>query len=344
MQPNLVLLFLMIFGLWSCQSDERAGLPDVSNIVVEVDIRRFDTDLSGLDTTRIETQLAELEKQYPYFSDIYFNRILGSRDTSIAPQGHTDYVKGFIQFPPVKKLADTIQMLYPSMTPYEEDFRKAFQYLKHYFPEQPTPNVTTFFSEYSIGSFIYGENQLAVGLDFFLGSDYPYATFNPNNPNFSGYLTRSFTSAHLVSKTLKPLVEDLTGYPEGQTLLDMMVHNGKKLYLLDHILPHVPDSIKLEMTGLQVNWLADNEREMWAYFLDENLLYSTEWQKVRKYVDYSPSSPGMPPEAPGRTANWIGWKIIESFMKRNPEVSMQELVGMMDAQELLDRSKYKPAL
>ena len=83
---------------------------------------------------------------------------------------------------------------------------------------------------------------------------------------------------------------------------------------------------------------------MWAYFLDENLLYSTEWQKVRKYVDYSPSSPGMPPEAPGRTANWIGWKIIESFMKRNPEVSMQELVGMMDAQELLDRSKYKPAL
>ena len=101
MQPNLVLLFLMIFGLWSCQSDERAGLPDVSNIVVEVDIRRFDTDLSGLDTTRIETQLAELEKQYPYFSDIYFNHILGSRDTSIAPQGHTDYVKGFIQFPPV---------------------------------------------------------------------------------------------------------------------------------------------------------------------------------------------------------------------------------------------------
>ena len=64
------------------------------------------------------------------------------------------------------------------------EYEQAFKFLKYYFPELPTPKVTTFISEYSVAAFIYGEGDLGLGLDFFLGSNYPYARYNPNNPNF----------------------------------------------------------------------------------------------------------------------------------------------------------------
>ncbi len=344
MQRILVILLVVLGLATSCQQESRTDVPDVSDIEVEVDIRRFDQELFSLDTNQMATELAALEERYPFFSSIYFNRILGTRDPEVAPQGHEAFIRGFINYPTVRKLYDTIQMVFPTLDPYREDFAQAFRYFQYYYPGQPVPDVTTYLSEYSIGAFIYGDNQLAVGLDFFLGADYPYQKYYPNNPNFSAYLTRSFTPEHLVTKTLRPLVDDLTGQGSGQSLLDMMVHNGKKLYLLDHLLPETPDSIKLEMTGAQVEWLKENERGIWAFFLEEDLLYSAEWQEVRKYVDYSPNSPGMPPEAPGRTGNWLGWKIVSAYMKRFPETSMQELMALRDAQELLTESRYKPAL
>ena len=336
--------FTLMVGimLQSCVLDNSNEIPDVSDISVDVKINRFDQDLFQIDTNNIATELQRIESEYPEFAPIFFENILKSKDSRTAPQCHESYVKGFISHPALQFLSDTIQTIYPDLSDLEKDFQKAFQYFKYYFPDQPVPDVTTFISEYTIGTFIYGENALGCGLDFFLGENYPYATYNPQNPNFSAYLTRSFNKDHLVSKTLQPLVEDFCGNPQGNRMLDMMVHNGKKLYLLDKLLPHHPDSIIMEVTGAQIEWLENNELEMWAYFLKEDLFYSTEWHSIRKFVEYSPHSPGMPPEAPGRTANWVGWQIVKAYMDRIPNASMEDLLAQKDAQKILDVSRYKP--
>lgn len=333
----------ILLGTFACQSDDIEPVPDVSDIQVNVELRRFERDLFSLDTNNLAAELERLESNYPQFSQIYFNRILRSKDPAVAPQGHVDYVRGFLQHPAVRQLYDTTMIAYPELTDIREEYRQAFRFFKHYFPEQPVPSVTTFISEYTIGAFIYENNALGVGLDFFLGAEYPYLRYNPNNSNFSAYLTRTFNRDHLVAKSLTPLVEDLLGPPPaGGRMLDMMVHNGKKLYLLDRLLPFHPDSVIMEVTGEQMDWLLNNELEIWAYFLQEDLLYSSEWQDIRKFVEYSPHSPGMPPEAPGRTANFTGWRIVRAYMQRHPQASMQDLIELRDAQALLDRSRYKP--
>lgn len=331
----------MVFLAWTCaRTDEKA--PDVSDINVEVNIHRFEKDLFAIDTLEVAKGLEELEKAYPEFSEIFFNEILGSKNPQIAPEGHVAYVKGFLQHPAVRALYDSCMLRYNTMPDIERDFRQAFQYFKYYFPDREAPDITTFISEYSIGNFIYGDNSLAVGLDFFLGAQHPYAAMNPGNSNFSAYLTRTFTREHLVSKTLQPLIEDILGPPYGNRMLDVMVYNGKKLYLLDLLLPYTPDSIKWEVTGAQAQWLQKNQMEMWAFFLSENLLYSSNWSQIRKYVEYSPSSPGMPPEAPGRTANFMGLQIVKAYMKLHPETNIEQLIAMRDAQELLTKSRFKP--
>ena len=336
--------FIFLVGLLaeSCVSDNSNVIPDVSDIYVDVKIRRFEEDLFKIDTNNIQAELQVLEEKYPEFGQIFFENILRSKDSLTAPQGHEAFVKGFIYHPALQFLRDTCQVLFPSLEPFEEEFASAFQFYKYYYPNDSVPDITTFISEYTIGAFIYGDNSLACGLDFFLGENYPYATYNPQNPNFSAYLTRSFNKDHLVSKTLQPLVEDKAGAPRGTRMLDMMINNGKKLYLLDRLLPHHPDSVIMEVTGAQIEWLEDNELEMWAYFLKEDLLYSSEWQSIRKFVEYSPHSPGMPPEAPGRTANWVGWQIVKAYMRRFPDTTMDKLMAITDAQKIMDGSRYKP--
>ncbi|MDX1939880.1 MAG: hypothetical protein SFU99_04965 [Saprospiraceae bacterium] len=345
----LFLFFLMLLIIACNQDGADEKIPNVSDIEVKTEIRRFDQVLFSLDTNNIEASLAQLEADYPDFSKIYFGQILGSTDSLLAPEGHPTYVKGFIRYPSVRQLYDTTQIIFADFSEIERQFQQAFQFLKYYFPNRPTPDVTTFISEYSVAAFIYGEDQLAVGLDLFLGEHYPYQQYNPGNPNFSEYLVRTFNKEHLVAKTLQPLIDEILGEPTGNRLIDMMIHNGKELYVLDKLLPYTPDSVKLEVSSQQVKWLEDNELEMFAYFLKEksgsstqNLLYSTDWQDIRKYVEYSPNSPGMPEEAPGRTANWLGWQIVKVYMKQFPETTMQQLIDLKDAQKLLDDSKYRP--
>lgn len=339
---RLVYTLLGLIALIACQKEEKRVVPDVSDIVVDLEIRRFEKDLFSLNTEIMEAGLTALEKTYPKFSEIYFNQVLPSKKLQFAPEGHVKFMEGFIKHPSVQQLYDTTMALYDNMELLKKDFEQAFRYYKYYFPDRVTPDITTFISEYSVGTFIYDQNSLALGLDFFLGSDFPYGSIDPYNPGFSDYLTRAFDRDHMVAKALRVLIDDLLGEVKGDRLLDKMIHNGKRLYILDHLLPNTPDSVKLEMTQKQVQWLSDNEFEMWAFFLQEDLLYSSKGQDIREYVDYSPRSPGMPAESPGRTGNWVGWQIIKAFMARSPEYTMSDLLTLTDAQEILNKSRYKP--
>ena len=342
-KKNWFYFVFIVTLIYACSPDYKEDVPDVSDIQVDVELKRFEKDLFAIDTNDIGPGLAALEKKYPEFSTVFFENVIGSKNERVAPEGHEAFMQGFLTFPAIRHLYDTCMVLYNDMNQEKAEFEQAFKYFKYYFPDKKTPDITTFISEYGYAAFIYGNNSLAVGLDFFLGADYPYFQYNQGHPSFSDYLTRSFTRQHMATKTLNPLIDDLCGdEPASGRLLDIMVHNGKKLYILDHLFPYTADSIKLEIPQKKVEWLRDNEYDMWAYFLSEDLLYSTDWGRIKKYVTPSPNAPGMPQEAPGRTANWLGWQIVRKYMRLNPQTTMDELINLGDAQAILEKSKYKP--
>ncbi len=341
-KPFFLLSAFLLLSFSACLPDKGRHIPDLSGIPMEVEIRRFEQDLFSLDSNALDTGFAALYRAYPKFAPLFFEQILSVYDPRYAPDGPLPFVKGFVSHPALRRLYDTVQVVFPEMESYERDFEQAFRYFSYYFPEQPVPTVTSFISEYSIANFIYGENDLAVGLDFFLGRDYPYQKYNPGNPNFSNYLVRTNAPEYLVSKTLKPLVEDLVPQASDNRLVDLMIRNGKKLYVLEHLLPYTPDSIIMEYTRKQLDWARDNELNIWTHLVTEDLLYSSNWSDIRKLVDYSPNVSGMPPEAPGRIANWIGLQIVKSYMEQHPEADLKTLLEQQDADVFLQESKYKP--
>ncbi len=342
--PPIFLCLAALFLLqWvGCTGDESKVIPDISEIQVETKIRHFDKDLFAIDTNDVAVGLAKIKESYPVFSPLFFNDILGANDKRIVPEGEEAYITGFLKNEQVKKLYDTCQIVFADFSDMKAEFEQAFKFYKYHFPDKPTPDVTTFFSEYGYAGFIYGENSLAVGLDFYLGHDYPYQRYNPNNANFSAYLVRSFNKEHLVARTLSALTDDLVGLPKGNRMLDIMVHNGKKRYLLEQLIPYASDTVIHEYTPKQLNWVEENESQVWALFLTEDFLYSSRQKDIQKYVNPSPNSPGMPKEAPGNVGSWMGYQIVKQYMRRFPNKSLAQLISEKDAQKLLQGAKYKP--
>jgi uncharacterized protein YjaZ len=47
-------------------------------------------------------------------------------------------------------------------------------------------------------------------------------------------------------------------------------------------------------------------------------------------------------DSPGRLGVWVGWRIVDSYMRNNKDVTLCELMNENDAQKILEQSYYKP--
>ena len=343
---QLLILFVLVSFLFSC-GEETKVIPDISDISVEVDFVRFDQQFQAIDTTDTQNSLGQLETKYPIFTPLFYKRILPLLDQG-QPNNKAllaDNINKYINDPFVQSLYDTVQIVYPQLDDIQASFEESARYLKYYFPEKGNYRVYAFISEFGYQTFITDDSSnkegLGLGLDMFLGQDYPYKAMILKNPTFSDYITRTFNKEHIVKKLMDAIIFDLANVNMGERLLDKMVSNGIKQYVLDRVLPYTPDSIKWEYTSAQMDWVEKNEENIYVHVLGEDLLYSTRTKLIKSLVDKSPSSKGMPPEAPGRTANYIGYKIVDKFMARS-KISMDSLVRIKDAQFILDNSRYKP--
>jgi hypothetical protein len=121
-----------------------------------------------------------------------------------------------------------------------------------------------------------------------------------------------------------------------------MIHNGKKLYILQSLMPATPDTVIMNYPAEKMKWVKDNERNIWIVFSTQNLLYESSLNKIQKLIGPSPDSPGMPHDAPGNTGSWLGWQIIKVYMKKFPETTLEQLLALDNAQEILEKSEYKP--
>jgi len=81
---------------------------------------------------------------------------------------------------------------------------------------------------------------------------------------------------------------------------------------------------------------------MWQYLVENNLLFSTDQLTIRKLTGEAPFTSYFTKESPGRAAVWIGFRIIESFMKNSRGLSVEQMMNVKDYQQILEKAKYSP--
>jgi len=329
------LLFFFIFSIvFSCKSDRT---PNVSNVEVEWEFVPFHQ--FQLEVDDIKLDLPKVQREYPTFTNLFYNSILPLPVESRSEWEDILFDTSFVA------LMDTCSQIFNDWeTGMKRDFDQAFKYYAHYTNDYDVPNVYTYVSGFAYQNFIFQDGKkdgLGVGLDMYIGKGFNYKAIDPRNPTFSQFLTQYFDKKYLVRKSLLSWLDDKIPTAQTGQLLDIIVRNGKIFYILDKILPDDEDDVILEMQPSEVEWVNFNEPELWKFLLKNDLIYSDDFSKINKLVNPSPNVPGLPPEASGGIANYIGWRIVQDYMVRSG-TTMKELISESDFQKIFQESKYRP--
>jgi len=304
---------------------------------------RVETDFLRAEQLLQEGNLEALRQASPDFYNLYFGQILSIPDNSTFDQVNAEITQDTAYL----NLYAEVQKQFPNLTRVEAEVNQALENYATLFelPDASIPDIYTFISGFIYQTFVFQDGRkegIGVSLEMFLGNEFSYKSAMPKNPLFSDYLSRAYNQDHLAKKIIEVLIEDKLPPPNQGNFLSLIIWGGKKLYLMDQILTFAPDTVITEYTPAQLNWCHHNQVEMWDYFFERDLFYSTDYRSFNKLIAPAPTSPGMPKESPGATGNYMGWQIVRSYMRRHPETTAMDLLLLQDAQQILDDSKYKP--
>ncbi|MEZ5014585.1 MAG: hypothetical protein R2794_09865 [Chitinophagales bacterium] len=337
-------LVITLFLTASCTKGNQNPHPDISAVPDPgVQIVRLDQMLAKANGGNYREVFTQIEAEYPDAFTAYYRNFWGLAPSDSLPMDalYDSLYLNAVGNAWMRRLYDSVQLVYPDLAPVQKDLNTAFRYFKYYFPDSTLPNVFSY-----IGPFVYwtmiDSNSLGIELDMYMGKHFSnYGIFENNMPKYISYRC---DEPFIVTNVMQTLMDGnmYSNGPEA-SLLDEMLREGKLLYYLDCVLPDTEDSVKMGYTAQQLQWCYDNESEIWKFLAGEDLLFSKRSDDLRRYIGEAPTSTGMPDEAPGRVAVWVGWQIVRKYMHENPEVRLEELFAEPDAMKILKSANYKPA-
>lgn len=340
-QKYLFFLIIGVLSLYSCRQSATTSRPDVSHIDVDVKIERFDRELAALEPRDVLSQNSLWQQQYGDFYRDYMLEMLeiGHPSDSLYIQ---DVLGKVIQKRDFIDLSAAVAAKYPDMAAQEAELQRALQYLKYYFPAYEVPRFITFVGGFSFQTPL-GNDYVGIGLDMFLGAD---SEFYPALiKSIPLYVSRRFTPENIVPRVMETILrEEIYPQEDGSVnTLSHMLYNGKILYAMDCILEEVSDETKIGYTAEQLAWAQRHEQDVWSWFVQGDLLYSTDYLRTQKYFSEAPFTPelGENNESAPKLGSYLGWMMVRKYMQNHPEMELKELFAIEDAQQVLEASKYR---
>ena len=316
-RTSLILVFFLFFN--ACQ-DEFTNESDVESISVSISFDRFDLKFYN----QPPEVIPELKKKYPFLFPKQFS-------DSVWISRQKDSLQLLLQSE-VNKTFKNIEL-------FERDVNHLFKHIKYLFPFAKIPRVITLTNnvDYQIKT-VYSDSLLLISLDTFLGSE------NHLYDGIPSYIRKELDPKYITVQIADKFGAFIIPPVEDRTFLARMIYEGKKLYLHDLLLPHVPVEDRIVYTKEEFNWALENEKYVWQYFIEKQVLYQTQLEWVQRFIEPAPFSKfylQLDNETPGRIGSWLGWQIVNSYMTQFPETPLEELLKI-SSQKLFNLSKYKP--
>lgn len=316
---KLILLFLFIVVAISCKKESQLE-KEITNIQLDVNLERFDK----LFAKASPENLPELKRNFPFMFSKQFS------DSLWLVQIH-DTIQQEL-FNEVNKQFDTTDDI-------EDEVLQFFKYLKYYFPEVNIPRLitTTSYVDYR-NKVIVTDTIALISLDTYLGSDhYFYASIQK-------FIRQGFNKEQIVVDLTGEYAKKLVYQPERRTLLDEMIFAGKQLYFKDKVIPFKSDAEKIGYKQEQLDWALANESYIWRYFVERELLYSTDSKLPGRFINPGPYSKfyleEIDNESPSRLGQYMGWQIVRAYMKNN-DATLKQLLNT-NTDDIFNNSKFKP--
>jgi len=332
----VIILLISLSGLFSCKRDRYRI--NISSVRAEIEIKRLENDLFGMDPASIKDSLPALKQKYGDFLR-YFSFVIETGDINDSIFG--DYIVSFCTDKLNNEVYSAVAGAYPDVSFIEQDLEKAFRHYSWYFPGSTIPGVFTCITGFN-RSIITADSVLGISLDRYLGRDCEYYPAL----EIYGYIAARMNSWNIVPDCMYAWGAKLWDFEdmnyEAGNVLSEMIHEGKLKYFEKCMLPDIADEIIFGFTSDQMKFCRNNESRMWQYMIENDLIFKTDRFIIRKLIGDGPFTSYFTNESPGRAAVWTGFRIVESFMARNRNTSLESLMNDVNIQQILEKAKYDP--
>lgn len=275
-----LILSLCISLLISCNAKLES---EIQAIPMDFEFHRFDKEFAKAN----KESLNEIKETYPIFFD---------------PSLEEDFW--------IEKLQDSLQLelesevikAFPEDEAIYKPIKSVFQHIKYYFPSFVPPVVYTSTTDVAYGTkVIYGDKIMVIGLDNYLGENHYFYE------GIQKYFVQNMNSNRIPVDVAIELATHNVAPIQDHSFLSQIIYFGKILYMTEMWNPKAPESLIIGYTEKQWEWVIENEEDIWRYFIEKEILYSTDSGLKQRFIDE------------GIFLNSI-WKSIMSLLQKSENI------------------------
>ena len=328
-----VTLFTISFAMSGCNRTS-FGMPDDS---IAIQINRFDSVLYHWVDTDDTESLHTLISDYPQILGLLGNTLFAAND--VDSSAFFDNLKKYYSQPALKSLYHDALTFYTAHSPVinqiEKECSYGFNRLKEMLPSMQIPVVYMHVSGLR-QNMIVADSLLSFSIDKYMGAGYPlYEDF------FNNYERKSMTPERVAIDGLYAWLTSEFPFQGKETdLLEKMIYEGKIIYLLMQTGNNYTFQQIVSLTEEEYKWCLKYESKLWKTMIDRKHLHDADAVTVSKYFNPAPTT-FISEDAPGYLGNFIGYRIVTRYIKQTKS-SCEVLMRNNNAQEILQKSKYKP--
>lgn len=320
---------LSLFLLSSCQLNQILGDDDVPTRIV-----RYDHIVNDYVDVGDFSAWQRMNMDFPDQTRLLVEEVLQMGD--VADDSVGTALRLFYKDATLKTLRHDIKQKFRDLTKLEKNLHDAFRRLSI---EAPSFSPPRFYAQNSAlnQSIVVQDSILGISLDKYMGADYPlYKRF------FKTDQVASMEPARIVHDCLDfYITSKLPPLQEPFTVGDVLVLRGKVEWTISHLLG----------TDLHTEIVPDREthanhraveKEVWLTLKQQHLFDSTDSSLIRMLTDPACSQPFLNDARTRSVGICLGANLVNSYMKKHPEVSLEDLLTEVTPLTILRQSDYSP--
>lgn len=330
-------LLSILFIINSCHSNLDNDLNDDGWKSYE--LIRLDQTLYNSEVNRIHQEFS----RYPELYQNFFSKMIraGSKEeisNTVISRSTSIKLEQFKNDSIIQEILQEIQLNFSDFEYYKAQISKGLQRYESLFGKTyKSKKIGTFFSLFNADVHEF-DSIIWIGLDMYLGPENSIIKKLPSEP-LPNYIKEKMDEKYLISDVLFGFL--MTHRPQylGDDLLSKMLSYGKICYLMDLLLPDEDSENKFRYNKNELKWCEENEKYIWQYIIDHELLYEKDFKKISNFFNPGPYTKNFGEESPANIGIWLGYRIVEDYVNSN-NFNVKEILQEKNIQKLL--STYEP--
>jgi hypothetical protein len=319
-QP-FVCLLVLVLAIQSCSGDHLDV--DISKSNYTLTSIQLDSILQHTKAANLSEAIDQVSQKIPEIIDYEFYYCFKTglpKDSSF----HANW-DDFTNSPYYKRLSKRITEKFPHLSTSTKTLEDGFKRLQVHLPNAKLPKTIVYMNSYFSSSIYSTENELAVGLERYLGAKTDVIKELPSDVFYEWikeamepeYLERDAICAWILTHICEP--------GKDMNNIEAMIQWGKILYFTRAALPQQEERILLRYNSNDYQWAISNERIIWEYIVKQNMLFTKSEKEQAAFLQEGPFTSGLSQKGPDRLGQFLGYKIVCSYMEET-NVTLQQLL------------------